>query len=641
MRIRSLLPHLLCALALAVPGAANAVDPTPAAQPAAGGTAAEKPEATAGGAAATYSGHGIAMHGDLKYGPGFAHFDYVNPKAPKGGRLKQATIGTFDSFNPFIVRGNPAAGIGQIYDTLMTASADEPFSEYGLLVEKVEVPRDRSWVAFTLRPEARWHDGKPVTPEDVIFSFETLRAKGQPFYRAYYGNVEKIEKTGPRTVKFTFKPGENRELPLILGQLVVLPKHWWEGRAFDKTSLEPPLGSGPYKVKSFEPGRRIVYERVPDYWGKDLAVNVGRNNFDEIEIDYYRDDTVELEAFKAGEYDFRLENSAKAWATSYDVPALKTGLMRKEEIPHQRPSGMQGFAFNTRRDKFEDPRVREALGHAFDFAWSNENLFYGQYTRTRSYFDNSELAATGLPNAAERKLLEPYRGKIPDEVFTKEYQPPSSDASGDLRANLREAAKLLAEAGWKVDPKTRRLTNQETGRTMDFTILLVTPLFERIALPFAKNLERLGIKATVRTVDTAQYRRLLDEFDFEVVVANWPQSSSPGNEQRSFWGSEYADKQGSQNLIGISDPVVDALIEAVIAAPDRQSLVDRVHALDRVLQWGRWVVPQWHIPYDRVAYWDKFGRPSTVPDQGVQIDAWWIDPEKERSLEQRRPRTGG
>ncbi|HEY8515064.1 MAG TPA: extracellular solute-binding protein [Candidatus Binatia bacterium] len=635
---------LVCAAAVA-----RAADPAPAASPAAdaapaaaatAATDATSASAQSPAASEIYTGHGIAMHGDLKYGPDFEHFDYVNPNAPKGGRVKQATTGTFDSFNPFIVRGNPAAGIGYLYDTLMTSSADEPFSEYGLLVEKVEMPQDRSWVAFTLREEARWHDGKPVTADDVVFSFDILRTKGQPFYRAYYGNVDKVEKTGPRTVKFTFKPGENRELPLILGQLPVLPKHWWEGKEFDSTSLEPPLGSGPYKIKSFEPGRRIVYERVKDYWGEKLPVNVGRNNFDEIEIDYYRDDTVELEAFKAGEYDFRIESSAKAWATSYDTPALKSGLMKKEEVPHKRPAGMQGFAFNVRRPMFQDPRVREALAYAFDFEWSNKNLFYDQYTRTRSYFDNSELAATGLPTPAELAILEPFRGKIPEEVFTKEYQPPKTDGSGDIRQNLRQAAKLLEEAGWKIDPKTRKLTNA-SGETMRFTILLVTPLFERIALPFVKNLERLGIEANVRTVDTAQYRRLLDQFDYDVIVGNWPQSDSPGNEQRSFWGSSYADKPGSQNYIGIADPTVDALIEAVIAAPDRQSLIDRVRALDRVLQWGHWVIPQWHIPYDRIAYWDKFGKPSVVPDQGVQFSTWWIDPEKARAVEEKKRRVKG
>jgi microcin C transport system substrate-binding protein len=588
-------------------------------------------------AAALYSGHGIAMHGDLKYGPDFKHFDYVNPAAPKGGELKQGTVGTFDSFNAFIIKGNPVAGIGQIYDTLLTPSADEPFSEYGLLAEKVETPADRSWVAFTLRPNARWHDGKPITVDDVIWSFETLRDKGAPFFRAYYHNVDKVETTGERTVKFTFKPGENRELPLILGQFPVFPKHWWATRDFDTTSLEIPLGSGPYKVESFEPGRYVVYARVPDYWGKDLPVNVGRNNFDRSRIDYYRDPTVALEAFKAGEFDFEIEQSAKAWATAYDFPALKNGLVKKEEIPNDRPVGMQAFAFNTRRPMFKDARVREALGYLFDFEWSNRTLFYGQYTRTRSYFDNSELAATGLPSEAELAVLAPYRGRVPEKVFTTEYNPPKTDGSGNIRDNLRAAARLLGEAGWVVDEKTRKLTNKDTGQEMQFEILLDNPLFERIVLPFVKNLERLGITATVRTVDTAQYQRRTDEFDFDMIIPRpWAQSLSPGNEQRDYWTSAYADKPGSRNLIGIKDPVVDALVEAVIAAPDRPSLVARVRALDRVLQWGQWVIPQWHISYDRVAYWDKLARPAVTPAQGVQLDAWWVDPQKAAALEARR-----
>jgi microcin C transport system substrate-binding protein len=590
----------------------------------------------AGAAPSTRTSHGIAMHGDLKYAPGFAHFDYVDPAAPKGGELKQAAVGTFDSFNPFIVRGNPAGGITRIYDTLMTPSADEPFSEYGLLAETIETPADRSWVAFTLRPGARWHDGEPITAEDVIWSFETLRTKGQPFYRAYYDGVAKVEKVGERTVKFTFKPGQNRELPLILGQLVVLPKHWWEGREFDSTALEPPLGSGAYKVESFDAGRRVVYRRVPDYWGKDLPVNVGRDNFDTIVVDYYRDDTVELEAFKAGEYDLRPESSSKAWATAYDFPAVKDGRVVKEEIPHSRPAGMQGFAFNLRRPLFQDPRVREALGLAFDFEWSNRTLFYDQYTRTRSYFDNSELAAKGLPSEGEKKLLEPLRGKVPEQIFTTEYQPPRTDGSGNNRENLKRAVDLLKQAGYEVDPKTRKLVDAKTGKPFEFEILLVSPLFERVVLPYAKSLERLGITAKVRTVDSAQYRRRLDTFDFDVVVGSFPESLSPGNEQRSFWGSAFADKPGSQNAIGIADPAIDTLVEAVIAAPDRKSLVDATRALDRVLQWGFYVVPNWHIPYDRLAYWDRFGRPAKVPEQGVQTDTWWVDPAKAAKLGERR-----
>ncbi|MBM4270117.1 MAG: ABC transporter substrate-binding protein, partial [Deltaproteobacteria bacterium] len=566
----------------------------------------------------------------------FDHFDYVDPNAPKGGRLKQATIGTFDSFNPFIVKGMPAGGLAQIWDTLLVPSADEPFSEYGLLAESVETPADRSWATFRLRPEAKWHDGKPVTAEDVLWTFDVLRKHGQPFYRAYYGNVERAERLDERTVRFTFKPGENRELPLILGQINVLPKHDWEKRDFAKTTLEPPLGSGAYKIERFEPGRAITYSRVPDYWGKDLGVNRGRHNFDEIQVDYYRDGTVALEAFKAGEYDFRPENASKAWATSYDFPAVKNGLVKREEIPHSRPAPAQMFAFNTRREIFADPRVRRAFAYTFDFEWSNKTLFYDQYERSRSYFDNSELAATGLPTGEELAILAKYRGRIPEEVFTTQYQPPKTDGSGNVRENLREAIRVFGEAGWKVDPKTRKLTHENTGKTMSFEVLLVQPEFERIVLPWKKNLERVGIDMSVRTVDAPQYRSRLDDFDFDMIVSSVPNSRSPGNEQRGFWSSAYASQPGSQNLMGVHDPVVDELVELVIAAPDRPSLVARTRALDRVLQWGHWGIPQWHVPHDRVAYWDKLGHPTQVPPDGVQIDAWWIDAQKEAALDARR-----
>ena len=575
-------------------------------------------------------GHGIAMHGDLKYPAGFKNFDYVNPNAPKGGTVRLNVIGTFDSFNSFIVKGNPATGLGFIYENLMSGSADEAFSQYGQLAEQVETPADRSWVAFTLRPEARWQDGKPVTPEDVIWSFETLTTKGSPFFRFYYANVAKAVKTGPRSVRFNFKPGENRELPLILGQLTILPKHYWESREFNKTTLEPPVGSGPYKIDSFEPGRSITYKRVKDWWGRDLAINRGLYNFDTIRYDYYRDSTIALQAFKKGEYDYRPENSSKAWATAYDFKDVKTGLVAKENINHNRSSGMQAFVFNTRREIFKDHRVRQALGYAFDFEWSNKNLFYSQYARTRSYFDNSELAATRVPEGDELKLLEPYRGRIPNEVFTQEYNPPKSDGSGNIRRNLRKASKILTDAGWVV--KGRKRVFEKTGKPLTFEVLLVSPLFERIVLPFAKNLEKLGVGVSVRTVDPSQYRRRLDTFDFDVIVSGWGQSLSPGNEQRSFWGSAGADIEGGRNFTGIKDPVIDELIEKVIAAADRKSLVTSVRALDRVLQWGYWVVPHWHAKYDRIAYWNKFGRPAITPIQGNQFMAWWVDPVKEDAL---------
>ncbi len=590
---------------------------------------------TAAAADSPYKGHGIAMHGDLKYGPDFTHFAYTNPAAPKGGALRLYGLGTFDSFNPFIIRGNPDDGSARIYDTLMVSSADEPFSEYGLLAETIETPADRSWVVFTLRPAARWHDGQPITVDDVIWTFETLRSKGRPEYRAYYANVTAVEQVGERAVKFTFKPGENRELPLILGQLAVLPKHYWQGRDFDASTLEPPLGSGAYKIDQFEAGRWSSYRRVPDYWGKDLPVNRGRDNFDLIRHDYYRDMTVALEALKAGAYDLRQEASSKDWATAYDVPAVRDSLLLKREFKNDRPAGMQGYAFNLRRPLFQDRRVRQALGYALDFEWSNRTLFYGQYTRARSYFDNSELAANGIPAGAELQVLEPFRGKIPDEVFTTEYQPPATDGSGNMRDNLRKAAELFKAAGWSIDPTSKKLVNAE-GQPFEFEVLLFDPAYERVTLPFTKNLERLGVTARVRTVDPAQYKKRTDDFDFDMVIQRWLQSLSPGNEQRAFWGSAYADQPGSPNLLGLADPVVDALVEQIVAAPDRASLVARTRALDRVLQWGFYVVPNWYIPYDRIAYWDKFGLPYVIPSQGAQIDAWWVDPAKEAALAQRR-----
>lgn len=579
-----------------------------------------------------FRGHGIAMHGDLKYPAGFKHFDYVNPDAPKGGDIRLATIGGFDSFNPFIVGGRGAAGVAQIYDTLMEASADEPFSMYCLVCETVEVPDDRSWVAFYLNPKARWHDGKPITVDDVVWSFDTLFEKGTPFYRFYYGNVAKVEKVGSNGVKFVFKPGDNRELPLILGQLYIFPKHYWETRDFTKGTLEPPLGSGPYRIKSFEANRNVVYERVKDYWAKDHPVRRGTDNFDTIRYEYYRDSTVALEAFKAGRYDFRMETSSKDWATAYDTPAVRNGQIVKREIPHNRSAGMQSFVYNLRRPLFQDLRVRRALNYAFDFEWSNKTLFYGQYTRTDSFFDNSDLASSGLPQGAELALLEKYRDRLPKEVFDTPYTNPTTDGSGNIRANLRIANDMLAAAGWKVDPKTHKLTHTETGQVFRFEIMLVQPAFERIVLPFKQNLARLGIDVSVRTVDSAQYQQRTDDFDFDMIVGSWGQSESPGNEQREFWGSAAADRPGSRNLAGLKDPVVDELIEVLIAAQDRAALVTATHALDRVLLWKFFVIPNWHIPTDRVAYWNMFGQPKVTPDRGFQFASWWLNSAAEASV---------
>jgi microcin C transport system substrate-binding protein len=567
--------------------------------------------------------HGLSMYGELKYPPGFAHLAYVNPRAPRGGDVTLSAIGTYDSLHPFILKGVPAAGLGQTFDTLMVGSGDEAFAQYGLVAETVETPPDRSWVAFTLRPQARFHDGSPITVDDVIWTFETLRAHGHPLYRSYYAHVERAERAGPRRVRFRFRGGTNRELPLIVGQLPVLPKAWWAGRQFARTTLEPLLGSGPYRVESVDPGRSITYRRVKDYWAAELPVNVGRFNFDTIRYDYYRDGTVALEAFKAGAYDFRAEDSSKRWATGYDSPALREGRLRREQIPNQVPTGMQGFVYNTRREVFRDGRVRQALAHAFDFEWTNTHLFHGAYTRTASYFSNSELAAHGPPTEAERAALAPFRDRVPAGVFGEAYRPPSTEPGG-IRPNLVEALRLLAEAGWVV--RDMRLVDARTGQPLTFEILLDDPSWERITLPFVQNLERLGVRARIRTVDAAQYEYRLKHFDFDMTVTVFPQSLSPGNEQADYWGSEAARTPGSRNLAGIRDPVVDALIAALIAAPDRATLVARTRALDRVLRAGHYVVPHWHITAFRVAYWDRFGRPPVAPRYELGLDTWWIRP---------------
>ncbi|MDX1484987.1 MAG: extracellular solute-binding protein [Alphaproteobacteria bacterium] len=588
---------------------------------------------------ASQPAHGLAMHGDLKYGPDFKHFDYVNPTAPKGGPLRLADTGTFDNLNPFILKGATASGMGRVFDTLATISNDEPFSQYGQVAETIETPPDRSWVIFTLRPEARFHDGHPITAEDVEFTFHTLVKKGHPFYRFYFGSVAKVERLGRLKIKFSFKKGDNRELPLILGELPLLPAHYWKDKDFAKTTLTPPLGSGAYKVKTLEAGRSITFERVRDYWAADLPVNKGQNNFDTIRYDYYLDDTVAIEALIKGEFDLRQENNSKAWATAYDSPAVRAGLLIKRLFPNQNPTGMQAFVFNTRRSIFRDRQVRWALAHAFDFEWSNRNLFYGAYSRTKSYFSNSELASRGLPSPEELAILEPYRGRIPDEVFTKEYQPPEGGSNARLRANLLKALELLKGAGWVV--REGKLINAKTGRQMRFEVLLVSPAFERIVGPFIYNLRRLGIAARMRTVDTSQYQNRVRAFDFDMIVGGWGQSLSPGNEQRSYWNSKNADIDGGRNTPGIKDPVVDELVEKLIAAPDRKALVARTRALDRVLLWGHYVIPNWHIKGDRFAFWDKFGRPKTIPLRGTSVSTWWLDAAKAEAVEEGKRRLRG
>ncbi len=594
-----------------------------------------------GGGAATGEAvkrHGLTLVGSLGYPPDFAHRTYVNPDAPKGGAVKLHAIGSFDSFNPYIVKGD-SANMGFVIETLMTSPRDEISAEYGLIAETVEVPDDLSYAIYNLRPEARFHDGKPVTADDVIFSLKALRENGQPFYRYYYRNISQAERLGRHRVKFHFTGPPNRELPQITGQLPVLPRHYWEGRAFDRTTLEPPLGSGPYRIARFEAGRFVEFERVRDYWGERLPINRGMNNFDRIRIDYYRDQTVALEAFKANEYDYRSEVSSKDWATGYRFPAAAAGLVRTEQVRHARPTGMQAFAFNLRRAKFRDIRVREAIGLAFDFNWSNKNLFHGQYSRTASFFSNSELAASGPAGPAEKALLERFRGKIPDAVFVRPFTPPETDGSGNIRRSLRRAAGLLKAASWAI--QDGRLTDARTGEAMEIEFLLVSPAFERVVAPFIRNLKRLGIECRIRVVDSSQYINRLNGFDFDMAVASWGQSDSPGNEQRDFWSSDAAGREGSRNLVGIRNPVVDALIETLIAAPDRASLVAATRALDRVLLWNHYVVPQWHIRFDRIAYWDKFGKPAKSPKYGNDLMSWWVDAGKAASLEERKRNLGG
>lgn len=579
-------------------------------------------------AAAEHQAHAIAMYGSPKYPANFANFDYVNPSAPKGGKLRLGKEGTFDSFHPYIPKGN-AISTGSI-ESLLIESNDEPFTAYGLIAESIDWPDDRSWVIFTLRPEARWHDGQPITADDVIWSFKTLTTQGLPQYRFYYRSVSKVEKLGPRRVRFRFSEKNNRELPIIVGQMPILPKHYWANRDFTKTTLEPPLGSGPYRVTRFEAGRYVVQERVKDYWGKDLAVNKGLNNFAQIRTVYYRDAVAIRLALKSGDIDLRQENQAKAWALDYDIAAVKKGWLNKERVPHQLPTGMQGFVFNTRRSLFQDPRVREALGYAFDFEWTNRNLFFNGYTRTASYFSNSELAARDLPKARELAILAQYRGKIPERVFTTKFQPPTTDGSGWPRQNLLKARALLRQAGWQV--QDMQLVNSRTGKPFRFEILLVAQAFERIVLPFARNLKRLGIEARVRLVDQSQYINRLRSFDYDMLISVWGQSENPGNEQSSYWTSAAAKQPGSRNLAGIHDPVVDQLVDGIISAPNRAQLVAYTKALDRVLLWSFYVIPNWHIAADRVLYWNKFSRPTIPVKVGVMINRWWYDSVKAANL---------
>ncbi|HEX2366274.1 MAG TPA: extracellular solute-binding protein [Bradyrhizobium sp.] len=588
--------------------------------------------------------HALSLFGDVKYPADFKRFDYVNPDAPKGGIVRQIAIGTFDNFNYVVsgVKGNLAAPVRLIYETLTTPSLDEVSTEYGLLAEAVAHPDDFSFVIYRLRQQAKWHDGKSVTPEDVIFSLETLK-KNHPFYSAYYRHVVGAEKIGDREVKFTFDAPGNRELPQIVGQLVVLPKHWWEGqdaqgrkRDVSATTLEIPLGSGPYRIKEIVAGRTVVLARVQDHWARDLNVNVGQNNFDGLHFDYFRDTTVAIEAFKADQIDWRTENSAKNWATAYDFPAVSEKRVILEEFPIRNSGIMQAFAPNLRRAKFADPRVRRALNYAFDFEEMNKQIFFGQYKRISSYFDGAEeLMATGLPQGKEMEILQTVRAEVPPEVFTTPYTNPVGGSPEAVRNNLREAMRLLKEAGYEV--RDRKLIDTKTGTQLAFELLVEEPTLERVMLFYKPSLERLGMAVSVRTIDPTQYENRLREWDFDIVVASWPESLSPGNEQREFWGSKAADMAGSRNIVGIKNPAVDKLIDRIIFAKNRAELVAATKALDRVLLWNHYAVPQWNYPKARTARWDRFGRPADLPKYGQSgfPTLWWWDAQKAAKIGER------
>jgi microcin C transport system substrate-binding protein len=593
--------------------------------------------------------HALSLFDDIKYPAGFRHFNYVNPQAPKGGGVRMIAIGTFDNLNLVVagVRGAIAGGISLITNSLTVEALDEVSTEYGLLAESVSFPADYSSVTYRLRAEARWHDGKPVTVDDVIFSLDSLK-KHHPQYSAYYRHVTKAEQTGDRDVTFTFDSTGNRELPQIVGQLTILPKHWWEGtdsagrkRDIGATTLEPPLGNGPYRIKEFTAGRNIVYERVKDYWGKDLNVNIGRDNFDELRFEYFRDPTVALEAFKGDQIDWRTENSALNWATRYDFPARNDKRVILEEFPIRNMGVMQAFVFNTRRDKFKDPRVRRAFNYAFDFEEMNKQIFFGQYKRISSYFEGSELAWHGLadattgdggggpvPQGLELEILESVRDKVPPEVFTTPYTNPVSGSTEAVRNNLRDGVRLMREAGYSI--RNQSLVNTATGEPFTVEFLGTDPTFERVILFYKPALERLGITVAVRTVDDAQYENRLRSWDYDIIVENWGQSLSPGNEQLGYWGSAAADQSGSRNYAGIKNPAIDVLIQRIIFAKNRPELVAATRALDRVLLWNFYVVPQWTYGQARTARWDRFGRPSEMPKYGASAfpTVWWSDKEK-------------
>ena len=580
-------------------------------------------------------GYGLSIFGDLKYGPDFTHFQYADPGAPKGGEVRLADYGSFDNLNPFIIKGIQLRGVGATamllpFESLMAAAQDEPDSLYGLVAASVEVAPDLSWAEFTLRPEACWHDGSAITAADVVFSFYILKEQGQPFFRLSYRDIVKVEAMAANIVRFEFAAEVTRDLPLLAASMPILSEAYFTANEFDRTTLTPPLGSGPYRVVQVDQGRSLVYERVEDYWGADLPVNRGRYNFDRVRFDFYRDRTVAFEAFKSGDFDFHEEFTSKTWATGYDFPGVHDGVVKREALPDASPSGTQAFYLNTRRDKFSDRRVREALAYAFDFEWTNKNLFHGLYQRTTSMFENSDLRARGLPPEAELALLEDYRDQIPAEVLTTTYQPPVTDGSGNIRRHLLTARQLLEAAGWRI--VGGRLLSDH-GAQMEIEFLTDSPSFERIIAPFVRNLERLGIAARIRLVDSAQYTNRVQTYDFDIVTARFNLPRTPGVEQRNFWSAAAADSPGGLNYAGVKNLVVDALIERLGAVGSRAELKAAVGALDRVLMWNHYTVPQWFKASHFIAYWDKFGRPGAKPEYDLGfLDTWWIDAGKEAAL---------
>lgn len=570
--------------------------------------------------------HGIAMHGKPKYESNFTNLDYVNPNAPKGGVVKFGSYGSFDNLNRVAFKGSKAAGLGYVNDTLMRRVWDEAFTMYGLIAEYVEMPEDRSSITFYLNPKATFHDGSPITRDDVLFSLETFQTKGTPNQKKTYGKVISTEMIGDNGIKMTFVDNEDKELPLIVaGFLPIIPKKFYSNIDVTKTFLDIPLGSGPYAIDNVDPGRQITYTRVENYWAKDLPVNKGLYNFDKIIYDYYKDSNVLVEAFKVNEYDFRREYNVKRWLSEYNFKAVQSGEVVLEEMNNDRPVGMNGLVLNTRKEIFNNRKVRLALSYAYDHEWINKTIYQNAYVRTDSYFDNSPLASSGLPSEQELELLNPWKDQLPKEIFTENFVPPSTDGSGNDRTNLLKAKNILEQEGWIIE--NGKLT--KNGEEFTFEFLIVSPSDEKIALAYQSNLKKLGITMEVRTVDSSQYQARLLNYDFDMIKRYWGVSLSPGNEQQFYWGSEVGKKDGSRNYAGIDSPVVDALIKNLINATDREELTTAIHALDRVLLWGHYVVPLYHSNKDRIAYWNFFEYPDKIPLYGIVIESWWLNKDKQ------------